>query len=50
MPNAPEGSRPDGNPCVIQLSRNHMDNESGDDNVGVPCHRFQCLAPGGLEF
>src|ERR1019366_8800654 len=27
-----------------------MDNESADDNVGVPCHRFQCPAPRGLDF
>jgi hypothetical protein len=38
LPNAREGSRPDSCPCVIQLSRNHMDNESAADNVGVPCH------------
>lgn len=27
-----------------------MDNESAADNVGVPCHRFQCPAPRGLDF
>ena len=50
MPKAPEGSRPDGCPCVIQLSRNHRDNESVGPIFGVPCHRFQCPAPRGLDF
>ena len=27
-----------------------MDNESAGDTFGVPCHRFQCAAPGGLDF
>jgi hypothetical protein len=27
-----------------------MDNESAGDTFGVPCHRFQCPAPRGVDF
>jgi hypothetical protein len=46
--NAPEGSRPDGCPCVIQLSRNHMDNESAGTSLACRVTDFNVLPLGAL--
>jgi hypothetical protein len=50
MPNAPEGSRPDGCPCVIQLSRNHMDNELPATSLACRVTDFNVLPLRALIF
>ena len=50
LPNAPEGSRPDGCPCVIQLSRNHMDNELPATSLACRVTDFNVLPLRALIF